>query len=199
MNKSKIIELQSRVGTVPDGFWGPKSIAACQRHLRKMMPQPHPWPRSSVSAITRFYGRHGDRGGYTPPLKKIQVPYDMRLYSASGGRVRNIAVHAKIADAVLWAFEDLLVIFPTARDRRAAGIDVFDGCYNPRRMRGGTSWSMHAWAIALDFNAAKNGNQTAWPARATMPLEVMEVFARHGFMAAGAFWGRDAMHFQATQ
>jgi hypothetical protein len=27
----------------------------------------------------------------------------------------------------------------------------------------------------------------------------MEEFAKEGWLAAGAFWGRDAMHFQATQ
>jgi hypothetical protein len=32
-----------------------------------------------------------------------------------------------------------------------------------------------------------------------MPLEIMEAFAREGWLAAGAFWGRDAMHFQATR
>jgi hypothetical protein len=32
-----------------------------------------------------------------------------------------------------------------------------------------------------------------------MPIEVMECFAREGWLSAGAFWGYDAMHFQATQ
>jgi hypothetical protein len=35
--------------------------------------------------------------------------------------------------------------------------------------------------------------------RADMPLEIMECFAREGWLSAGAFWGYDAMHFQATQ
>jgi hypothetical protein len=32
-----------------------------------------------------------------------------------------------------------------------------------------------------------------------MPLEVMEAFAREGWVSAGAFWSRDAMHHQSTQ
>jgi hypothetical protein len=32
-----------------------------------------------------------------------------------------------------------------------------------------------------------------------MPLDVMEIFAREGWLAAGAFWSRDSMHMQATQ
>jgi hypothetical protein len=44
-----------------------------------------------------------------------------------------------------------------------------------------------------------NGNHAHWPLTADMPLVVMEEFAREGWLSAGAFWGRDAMHFQATQ
>jgi hypothetical protein len=73
-------------------------------------------------------------------------------------------------------------------------------------MRGGNAWSMHAWAIAIDLNAGKNGNQVHWPSKAVMPIEVavmpievMEFFAKEGWLSAGAFWARDAMHFQATR
>ena len=51
----------------------------------------------------------------------------------------------------------------------------------------------------FDFAASENGNHTSWPVAATMPLGVMEIFAAEGWLPAGAFWGRDAMHFQATQ
>jgi hypothetical protein len=57
---------------------------------------------------------------------------------------------------------------------------------------------MHAWMNAIDINAGRNGNKTSWPVNATMPIEVMECFAQEGWLSAGAFWGRDAMHFQAT-
>jgi hypothetical protein len=66
-------------------------------------------------------------------------------------------------------------------------------------MRGGTRPSTHARGIAIDLAPVWNGNATPWPAKATMPLAVMEQFAREGWLPAGAFWGRDAMHFQATR
>ena len=37
-----------------------------------------------------------------------------------------------------------------------------------------------------------------WPMQADMNLDVMEAFAREGWISAGSFWGYDAMHFQAT-
>jgi hypothetical protein len=51
----------------------------------------------------------------------------------------------------------------------------------------------------VDLDPDDNGNHVAWPTRATMPLEVMEAFAREGWVSAGAFWSRDAMHHQATR
>jgi hypothetical protein len=57
---------------------------------------------------------------------------------------------------------------------------------------------LHARGAAIDLLADTNGNLTAWPVAARMPFAVMEAFAREGWLSAGAFWGRDAMHFQAT-
>ena len=75
----------------------------------------------------------------------------------------------------------------------------YGGIFNDRPMRGGTRKSMHAWGIAIDLDPDDNGNLISWPQAADMPLEIMEEFAREGWTAAGAFWGRDAMHFQSTQ
>ncbi|MCA1963376.1 MAG: M15 family metallopeptidase [Prosthecobacter sp.] len=194
MTRDKIIAMQTKIGTTPDGFWGPQSIAACQRYLRQMMPTPHPFPPQAN--VTQFYGPHGVPNGYTPPMRTIQLPFTVYFENSPK---RSLRVHERCADSLLRVFNRLAQAFPTTEERRAAGILTFDGLYNPRLMRNSsTAWSMHSWAIAIDFDAARNGNQTHWPTRAVMPLEVMECFAAEGWTPAGAFWGRDAMHFQAT-
>jgi hypothetical protein len=38
----------------------------------------------------------------------------------------------------------------------------------------------------------------SWPVSADMPLEVMEAFAREGWVGLGWLIGRDAMHYQTT-
>ena len=194
MTQAEIREMQVRIGTEPDGFWGPKSIAACKKHLRGMMPSPHPFPPQSK--VARFYGAHGVPGGSTPPTKLIRLPFSVYY---EGTEIKRLNPHEKCADSLEAIFADLARAYPEEEDRLVAGIAIYDGLYNPRRIRGGsTAWSMHAWAIAIDLDAAHNGNLTHWPTRAKMPLTVMECFARHGWTSAGAFWGRDAMHFQAT-
>lgn len=72
-------------------------------------------------------------------------------------------------------------------------IKTFDGCYNDRSVRGRASQSLHAWAMAIDINAATEKlaqNSTHFTGQF---LAIMK--------AAGLFWGgdwksrKDSMHF----
>ena len=194
MNQTQIKDMQKKIGALPDGFWGPNSIASCQAYLRKMMPNPHPFPRQRE--VTEFYGPHGKKGGHSPPMKLITLPYTVYF---EGTPLPAIRAHEKVADSLLRVFQRLYEIYPEPEEQTEAGANVFDGVYNPRPIRGGSSWSMHSWAIAIDLDADRNGNMVNWPNRAHMPLETFEAFAKEGWMCAGAFWSRDAMHMQATQ
>lgn len=185
MTRKQIIQLQEHVGTLPDGFWGPKSIAACQRHLRQLMPPPSPWPRSNEASLREFYGPPGTSMLVNLPVGGLPVYY-------FGQRVKTVRCHQRVAESLHRAISEIAA-GPHARILRE-----YAGCYNYRPMRGGTRTSTHAWGIAIDLSPVRNGNATHWPTRANMPIEVMESFAREGWLSAGAFWGRDAMHFQAT-
>lgn len=72
-------------------------------------------------------------------------------------------------------------------------IKTFDGCYNQRSVRGMSSTSLHAWAMAVDFNAATEKlaqQETNWSGQF---IAIMK--------AAGLSWGgdwtnrKDSMHF----
>lgn len=185
MTRAQIIAMQDRIGTTPDGFWGPKSIAACQRHLRGLMPSPNPWPKADQASLTRFYGSPGDESQLVAlNVEGLGIRYD-------GQAVKSIRCHDKVADSLKRILTSLSKTHPGIMNQYA-------GCYNNRTMRGGSLPSLHARGAAIDFAPETNGNKTPWPVVADMPLEVMEAFAREGWTPAGAFWGRDAMHFQAT-
>lgn len=186
MNRQQILELQRAVGTVPDGFWGPKSTAAAQRHLRRMMPDPNPWPGTSQSALQAFYGSPGDESKLVNlDVAGLGVRYD-------GRTVRTVRCHGKVAASLRRVLEALAKTHPEV-------LADYCGCYANRPMRGGSLPSLHARGAAIDFMAGTNANRSHWPTRASMPLAVMEAFAREGWTPAGAFWSRDAMHFQATK
>lgn len=184
MNQSKIIEIQTRIGTTPDGFWGPASIAACQRHLRALMPHPNPWPNQSQAALERFYGPPGESHLVNLRVADLPVYYE-------GERVKTIRVNLACA-------ESLRRVLEAISDHATQVLAKFDGVFNNRPMRNGSLPSLHARGAAIDLDAGPNGNLVSWPVKATMPLDIMEDFAREGWLSAGAFWGRDAMHFQAT-
>jgi hypothetical protein len=187
MTRIEIQEMQKRIGATPDGFWGPQSIAACQKHLRKLMPKPHPWPKSDQASLSAFYGAAGDPMQLTViPVLTLGVHYD-------GKPVKSIMCHHKVAQSLKRILEEI------AAGPHAAILRQYAGVYNNRTMRNGTSPSLHARGAAIDLAPDANANSTHWPIRATMPLGVMESFAREGWLPAGAFWGRDAMHFQATR
>lgn len=186
MTTNEIKALQHRVGAVPDGFWGPKSIAACQAHLKRLMPAKNPWPSTTQAALTRFYGQPGDES----QLVNLPVPGLGILYD--GKPVKTIRCHRKVADSLACVLMDI------ANGPAKRVLAEYAGCYANRPMRNGSLPSLHARGAAIDFDADDNGLYTPWPVRATMPIEVMEAFAREGWKPAGAFWLRDAMHFEAT-
>jgi len=186
MNRNQIIELQKRIGTTPDGFWGPKSMVACQAHLRRLMPSPNPWPGQSQAALQSFYGTPGNVSQTIIDVTGLGVRF-------GGSVVNRISVHTKCAQSLL------RIIKAISETPHKWVLAQYAGVYNNRNMRGGSLPSLHARAAAIDLAPGTNGNKTHWPTRSNMPIEVMEIFAKEGWLSAGAFWSRDAMHFQATQ
>jgi hypothetical protein len=188
MNTKEIQHIQMRVGTVPDGFWGPQSIAACQRHLKSLMPSPNPWP--TYDRLHAFYGEPGDESN----LVSITFPYPM-FYD--GRRVLSTRVHRKCASSLLRVLTNIGKSFGAQRGTMEEAED-YGGCFNFRMKRGGGSYSLHAYGAAIDLDADDNTFRDHWPMQADMPIEIIECFAREGWRSGGAFWSYDAMHFEAT-
>lgn len=187
MTLKQIKALQHKVGTTPDGWWGPKSIAACQAHLTRLMPKDNPWPNPDQASMRAFYGAPDDNS----QIIRLEPPSWLRLYNTDKP-VKNIWVHKKCAASLERALR-------AAYKRKPDWVRRFFGCHVDRKMRGGSLDSTHAYGAATDLAATTNRNRWHWPIKADMPLEVMEEFAKEGWLPAGAFWGRDAMHFQATR
>lgn len=191
MNTDEIKAMQVKIGATPDGFWGPRSILACKQHLVGMMPLNSPWPNSDQASLRAFYGEPGDESN----LVSFQFPFPTYY---EGKIVRTGRCHKKVKDSllrILTRIGDKWGKFPGIMEEA----QDYGGIYNFRNKRGGSTYSVHAWGAAIDLDADDNAFRDSWPMKADMPLEIMEEFSKEGWLSAGAFWGYDAMHFQATR
>lgn len=71
-------------------------------------------------------------------------------------------------------------------------IKSYDGCFNIRNTRGSTSISNHAYALAIDINAAEN----PLGAKPKMDSRLVACFEEAGFVWGGRWKRPDGMHFQ---
>lgn len=145
--------IQRKVGVRPDGVPGPATATAIAEQLGiDLVDQQlesairHVWPRDTTAEMQAFYGDIGS--GHT----KVTPPYPL-LYD--GRPIKTITVHERIADSVRRALTLTLEHYGIDEIKRLR-LNRFDGCYNPRKKRGGTTWSVHAYAAALDFAADRN-------------------------------------------
>lgn len=134
-------------------------------------------------------------------LVTIKSPYKLRLYSRSSeANVTKMSVHRLVAPYVEAAVNRIYDEYGQAQIV-ALGLDVYGGCYNPRPIRGGKSWSMHAFACAQDWLQQENGLNTKF-ADSTFGRpaykKFLDIWQECGFLNLGRLttFGRDAMHVE---
>lgn len=161
-------------------------------------PKPTAFPKQS--AVTSFYGAAGVGGAAEKQLIMVDLPFPMRIDWNLDQKATRVQLHKKCADSALAALRAIVQHYGEAELRRL-GLDRNAGTYNPRRMRGGSSWSMHAYGCAWDFYAAPNGLNTRCPAALFCKPEYkafFDIWEAHGWTSLGRAIGRDWMHVQAA-
>ena len=151
------------------------------------------WPKDNQTARNAFYGDPG-RGEIARQMVPVVPPFAMYY---DGRRVKAIQFHRKCAPALLAALNEIWDACDHDQTKiDAAGVSKYAGAYNPRMVRGSkTKWSNHAYAAAIDLNAAENGLY----AKGNMPQFVIDAFYRQGWKWGGDYSGRkDPMHFEAV-
>jgi len=104
------------------------------------------------------------------------------------------------ADRALEAISSELDSLPAPLKRY---LTPLGGTYLCRNVADTGQTSMHAWGVAIDLNVAFS-DYWLWQRRAggvpeyrnRMPLEIVEVFERHGFIWGGRWAHYDTMHFE---
>lgn len=153
----------------------------------------------TTKQLIEKYGKPNITGtGY---LVTINLPYPMRLAWDLDTKVTRMSCHKLVSDKFLAVFNDLLKHYGYDKIVEL-GIDLFGGCFNFRKMRGGSDWSRHSWGVAIDLSPEKNGLKTSWSkAQFSKPeyKAMLDIFYKHGFINLGKEKLYDAMHFEIKE
>lgn len=193
-----------------DGLWGPQTNAAFdeltylvengvrQPHWRPdemTVPNPNGWP---VQYSPAFYEFYGDRDSQ---LTMLNFPYEMRLSWDLRQKCRRTQCHERVADSLGRVLQNVKEIYGEENIKKLH-LDHFSGCFNKRLMRNGTSWSMHSWGIALDFdhkrNALRWGRERAAFAHPDY-YDWWKCWEEEGWISLGRKRNFDWMHVQAAR
>lgn len=151
----------------------------------------------TTSELISIYGQPTQEGAN---LVTIELPYPMRLSWDKKVTVNKMRCHKKVADAFSAIFCDILNHYGYEKIVEL-GIDLFGGCFNYRKMRGGSDWSRHSWGVAIDLDPERNLlKETSRTARFARPEynEMINIFYKHGFESLGREKNYDWMHFQVS-
>lgn len=194
-----------------DGLWGPQTDAAYMvwararagnPFLRPDAPvlEPHPggrWPVEREADLRAWFGAPGSAAC---SAGRVVPPWRMVLAWDETDAVEAIACHADVAGSLSRVLEAIADSY-TPEAIVDLGLHLYGGCFNERRKRGGSSWSTHAWGIAIDLDPARN--RLAWDrhrARLARPdaAAVWQAFEWEGWTSLGRARDFDWMHAQAT-
>lgn len=153
------------------------------------------WPKQNYSELVRFYGEVGTN------QTTLDLPYEMKLAWDLGKKIKRITCHVKVKDSLERIFKKTLEHYGLEKIQELR-LDVFGGCLNVRKMRGGSSYSMHSWGIAVDLDPDRN--QLKWGRdRAVFAKPDYEAFWKivedEGGVSLGRERNMDWMHFQFSR
>jgi hypothetical protein len=133
-----------------------------------------------------------------PYLVTINLPYPMRLAWDKNTVITKMRCHKLVANQFKAIFAEILAVYGMANIVKL-GLDLYGGCFNFRAMRGGSDYSRHSWAVAIDLDPERNQlKETSATARFARPeyKAMIDIFYKHGFQSLGREKNYDWMHFQ---
>ena len=154
------------------------------------------WPRQrDVRRMSSIYGAVGTNQA------RVSLPFPMKLAWDTSKVVTRMSLHERVAESAARCFERIADAYDEGQ-RTALGLDLFGGSLNVRRIRGGNSYSMHSWGIAIDFDPVRN--QLRWGRdRARLAQADARTFWRiwedEGWISLGREKNYDWMHVQAAR
>jgi len=154
------------------------------------------WPKETPDQkeIFDFFGDPGEN------QVLLDLPFPMRISWAIDKRINRFYCHEKVRENFLRIYKAVLAHYGYEEIKRLR-LDIWGGCFNIRKKRGGNTYSLHSWGIAIDTDPINN--QLTWgrdKARLARPDydKFWEIVEAEGFTSLGRKQNFDWMHFQAT-
>ena len=153
---------------------------------------PSKWPWQS--GVSSFFGGVGEN------QTKLTLPFPMVLAWDPGKKVHSYSCHTKVKPHMERIWNRTLEHYGYEKIKELR-IHYFGGCLNIRKMRGGSSWSIHSWGAAVDLDP--DNNQLKWSSpKAKFSKKEYEQFWKiveaEGWTSLGRKRNFDWMHFQAA-
>lgn len=193
LTERETLKFQAANGLKPDGVVGEKTWAFIT-NVSNNTPLSNRWPKQDYTSMVNFYGPVGEN------QTSLELPYKLKLAWNLNTSLSRITCNQKITKSLYTIFEKTLKTYGEKEIQRLK-LDVFGGCLNVRKMRGGSSWSIHSWGAAIDLDP--DNNQLKWGKdRASFAakeyIEFWKIVESEGWVSLGRKRNYDWMHFQAA-
>lgn len=190
--------IQKAVGVIQDNELGPITLQAIITKLGIKIDThtttKNNWPKQDYASMVKFYGNVGEN------QTTLILPYEMHLSWEPETKVHKISCNEKVHDSLKRIFEKTLAHYGIDKIKELR-LDSFGGCLNVRKMRGGSSWSIHSWGAAVDLDPDRNqlkwGRDKAEFAKAEYN-EFWKIVEGEGWTSLGRSRNYDWMHMQAA-
>lgn len=147
------------------------------------------------SEMFEFFGEPGTNHA------TLSLPFPMRIAWNTSQRINRFAINQKCLPSAERIFATIADEFDMDQ-LQYMGADLFGGCYNNRKVRGGSKLSTHAFACAIDLDPSRNqlkwGRDRAFFAKPECKRFV-DIWYDHGWINLGVEKNFDWMHFSYTR
>jgi hypothetical protein len=193
ITEKETLKFQLKNNLKPDGVVGSKTWNFIT-NVSNNTPLSEKWPKQNYTSMVNFYGPVGEN------QTKLELPYKMIIAWDPKITLSKITCHQKVSKSLYTIFEKTLKEYGE-KDIVKLRLNVFGGCLNVRKMRGGSAWSIHSWGAAIDLDP--DNNQLKWgKEKATFGKDVYVPFWKivesEGWTSLGREKNYDWMHFQAA-
>ncbi|MFC2092738.1 M15 family metallopeptidase [Bacteroidota bacterium] len=142
-------------------------------------------------------------------------PFFLKMYGSSSGEVRGNLVsiswqpnNQKISITSVNNVDEKLQAVANELDELSSDLQKYvkklGGTFNWRVISGTNRLSMHSFGNAIDINVdysnywkwEKPGRDGIYQYKNKIPMEIVEIFEKHGFIWGGKWYHYDTMHFE---